>query len=70
MCTTVKEPKEQLFCFDTEQLDAELFLFRKRMEKLLKKVERNESTIAFLDKGYNFQQFKESIRENNENLKK
>lgn len=64
MCIVIEKPKESYFCFDHRQYDIEVAVMRKRMEKLLCKVEETPLEIAY-DK------FKDSLKKiNHENLKK
>lgn len=70
MCVSVNTNAKDFLCFDHSQYQKEVELFHEMKEKLLKKVEKNESKLVFLDKGNSFQQFKESLRNTNENLKK
>lgn len=70
MCVSIEIPKKDFACFDHSQYEKEIELFRDLKQKLLKKVEKNDNKLALLDKGNNFKQFKESLRDTNENLKK
>lgn len=64
MCIAIEKPKQTYFCFDHEQYDAEVALMRKRIQKLMKKVEKNDIDL-------NYSNFRESLKNtNHENLKK
>lgn len=70
MCVTVETSEKDFFCFDRENYEKEVALFRRRMNALLNKVEQNEN-IKIFDKGNNYKEFKESLKNiNHENLKK
>lgn len=45
MCTTVERPTEYYFFFDHKQYDKEVALMRKRIEKLLHKVEDTKNIL-------------------------
>ena len=63
MCIVIEKPKENYFCFDHEQYDKEVALMRKRIEKVLHKVDETPLEVAY-DK------FKESLQNiNHEKLK-
>lgn len=63
MCISVETIKPNYFCFDHEQYDKEVALMRKRMEKLLKKVEKNDINLSY-------HKFTESLKNiDHENLK-
>lgn len=64
MCVTIQTQGKDFICFDSEEYYKELALMRKRMAKLLEKVEQND-----IDETY--RKFKNSLNDNNhENLKK
>lgn len=65
MCTTaINKPEEFIFYFDKDQLDNEVKLFRKRMKKLLEKVEKNDDKLSY-------SKFKDSLRNiDHDNLKR
>lgn len=70
MCVSINTNEKDFLCFDHSQYEREIALFHEMKEKLLKKVEKNDSKLIFADKNNSFQQFKKSIRDSNENLKK
>lgn len=45
MCTIVEKPKPCYFLFDHEQYDKEVALMRKRIEKMLHKVEETKKEL-------------------------
>lgn len=67
MCITIEKPKKNYFSFDREQYDAELALMRKRIEKMMNKVEKTNVKVY---QNSTYKQFKESLKDiNHENLK-
>lgn len=71
MCVSINTNEKDFLCFDHSQYEKEVELFHKMKEKLLKKVEKNESNFFLLDKGNSFQQFKKSLNNiDHQNLKK
>ena len=45
MCTTVEKPKDFCFYFNHDQYDKEVLLMRKRIEKILHKVEETKHVL-------------------------
>lgn len=67
MCITIEKTKTNYFSFDREQYDAELALMRKRIEKMMNKVEKTNVKVY---QNSTYKQFKESLKDiNHENLK-
>lgn len=71
MCLTVEKIQPNYFCFDHDQYDKEVALMRKRINKLLNKVESEPLKNIFENqKPISFQEFKESVKNiNHEKLK-
>lgn len=70
MCVSINSQTKDFLCFDHSQYEKEIALFHEMKEKLLKKVEKNESKLVLLDKGNSFQQFKDSLKNiDHQNLK-
>lgn len=64
MCVTVNVIGKDFLCFDQSEYLKEIELMHKRMEKLLKKVEKNDSKFCY-------EKFKEGLKKiDHENLKK
>lgn len=67
MCITIEELQPNYFCFDHQQYDEEVALMRKRIEKIMTKVEKTNLKVYKLS---TYEEFKNSIIEgNHENLK-